>query len=205
MTLPDNIHQLTRPHWSLIDGDLTEKPPLLAELRAACRSNLGAIGGGTGGAGMIVNSAAVRIETELKAEALNEHFEMTGREYQGGIVELITSWASIQSPEWQDYLEKVTTGWINNIREMLESKRPPWRPSIPCPACSERFHGPEREPCISVHYWDDEAETIAPPAAWTAKCDGCGAEWNGDNLKWLRAAADTPKDHVAEVTEVQVV
>ena len=205
MSLNDHIHQLTREHLALVDGALVSKPPLLVELRAACRSNLGAIGGGSGGAGMIVNSQAVKIENDIKAEALNEHFEMTGREYQGTLVDLITSWASIQSTEWQDYLEGKTLDWINKIRDMLEAKRPPWRPSIPCPACSQRFHGPEREPCIGVHYWDDEAEAIAPPAAWTAKCDGCGAEWNGDNLKWLRAAADTPKTRVAEVTEVQVV
>lgn len=197
MSISDNVHVLTRPHWSLVDGALVEKPPLLAELRAACRSNLGAVGGGSGGAGMIVNSLAVKIENKIKEDALNEHFEMTGTEYQGKLVELITSWAAIQSAEWQDYLTKITLEWVDAIKEMLEAKRPPWRPSIPCPACGQRFHGAEREPCIGVHYWDDDNETIAPPATWTAECDGCGAEWNGDNLKWLRAASDTPKKEVA--------
>ena len=37
---------------------------------------------------MILNPRAVKIEADIKAEALNEHFEMTGKEYQGKIVDL---------------------------------------------------------------------------------------------------------------------
>lgn len=199
MTLKDNVHVLTRAHLKTADdGGLIHAPALLAELRAACISNMGAQGGGSGGGGMMVNSLAVKIETDIKNEALNEHFEMTGKEYQGGIVALIQSWADLGG-EWEPYLGKITLEWIDNIRSMLEAKRPPWRPSMPCPACSQRFYGAEREPCIAVYYWDDENETIAPPAKWIAKCDGCGAEWNGDNLKWLRAASDTPTKGVAQV------
>ena len=198
--MQDNIQALTREHWKIADdGALVSKPPLLAELRAACTSNQGAPGGGTGGGGMVVNSTAVRIENEIKAQSLNEHFEMTGNEYRGNLVELITSWAEIQSGEWQDYLGRVTLDWITDIRSMLESKRPPWRPSMPCPSCSQRFYGAEREPCLAVHYWDDENETIAQPAQWVAHCAGCGMEWNGDNLKWLRAANDTLGKDVARV------
>lgn len=200
MSLNDHIHQLTREHWKIDDrGALVTKPPLLVELRAACTSDFAVGRGGSGGIGMIVNSQAVKVETEIKEEALNEHFEMTGKEYRGSLVELITSWAAIQSPEWRTYLENITDSWINSIRAMLEAKRPPWRPSIPCPACGHRFHGPEREPCIGVHYWDDDAESIAPPAKWIAECDGCGAGWNGDDLKWLRAASNTPTPDVAAV------
>lgn len=148
---------------------------------------------------MVVNSRAVKIENDIKAQALNEHFEMTGNEYRGQLVELLATWAGITSAEWHDYLARITKDWIDDIHAMLEAKRPPWRPSIPCPACGQRFHGADREPCIGVHYWDDENETIAPPATWTAECDGCGAEWNGDNLKWLRAANDTPVTGVAKV------
>lgn len=195
MTLQDNIQVLVREHWTVADdGKLVTKPPLLAELRAACTSDFAVGRGGSGGAGMVVNSKAVKIENELKAQALNEHFEMTGNEYRGNLVELITTWAFIQDPQWVDYIEGVTQDWITDIRAMLEAKRPPWRPSIPCPACGQRFHGPEREPCMAVYYWDNETDTIAKPGDWTANCDSCGAEWNGDNLKWLRAASDTPQE-----------
>lgn len=197
MTLKDNVHVLTRAHLTTSDdGGLIHAPALLAELRAACTSDLAVGRGNGGGAGMVVNSLAVKIEKDIKEEALNEHFEMNGNEYQGRIVDLIQSWADLGG-DWEPYLAKITLEWIDAIRGMLEAKRPPWRPSMPCPACSQRFHGAEREPCIAVYYWDDENETIATPSAWIAKCDGCGAEWNGDNLKWLREANDTPEKAVA--------
>lgn len=201
MTLRDNIHQLTSEHMTMADdGSFIKAPPLLAELRAASGSSLGAQGAGSGGSGMIVNAKAVKLENEIKVRALAEHLQMTGNEYRGGLVDLLRAWATAASTEWQPYLEGIAQEWIGGIQALLVSKRPPWRPSIPCPACGQRFYGPEREPCLAVHYWDDEADGIAPPASWTAHCDGCGAEWNGDNLKWLRAAADTPSKDVAQVS-----
>lgn len=201
MTLADNIHRLVSEHMTMSDtGEFVKAAPLLAQLRAASGSSLGAQGGGSGGAGMVVSSAAVKLENEIREAALFEHFEMAGTEYRGSLVAMLKTWPLINLDEWQDYLEHVTLDWLDSIRSVLESKRPPWRPSMPCPACSQRFYGPEREPCLAVHYWDDEAEGIAPPALWIAKCDGCGAEWNGDNLKWLRAAGDTPKLYLAQVS-----
>ena len=199
MTLSDSIHILTAEHMTMTDtGEFTKAAPLLAQLRAACTSTI-AVGRGSGGGGMVVNSSAVKIEVGIKEQALNEHFEMTGNEYRGTLVPLIQSWAALEG-EWGAYLERMLLDWIDSIRTLLEAKRPPWRPSLPCPACGQRFYGAEREPCLAVHYWDDDAETIAPPADWIAKCDGCGAEWNGDNLKWLRAVSDTPEKVVAQVS-----
>lgn len=200
MSLADSIHILTSEHLTRDDtGAYVKSPPLLAELRAASGSNLGAAGGGKGGGGMIVNSKAVELENRIKEDALAEHFEMTGAEYRGGFVNLIRSWAVITNPQWVDYLEHVTTDWIDGIRTVLESVKPPWRPSIPCPACGQRFYGEDREPCLAVTYWDADAEAIAPPSAWSAECGGCGAQWVGDELKWLRAASDTPSEEVAHV------
>lgn len=204
MSLKDNIHQLTNEHMTMADdGSFHQAPPLLAELRAACGSNMGAQGGGTGGAGMIVNHKAVKLENDIKAEALANQYEMTSLEYQGGLVELLRAWSIATATEWQPYLEGITTQWVTDIRELLVSKRPPWRPSIPCPACGQRFYGPERDQCLAIHYWDDETETVAPPQQWKANCDNCQAEWNGDELKWLRAVAlNTPNTDVAGVTAV---
>jgi len=204
MSLKDNIHQLTNEHMTFAqDGSFHKAPPLLAELRAACGSNMGAQGGGSGGAGMIVNHKAVKLEIDIKEKALADHFEMTGNEYQGGLVELLRAWSIAAASEWQPYLEGVTQEWINGIKDLLVSKRPPWRPSIPCPACGQRFYGPERDQCLVIYYWDDETETVAPPAQWTANCDGCKAEWAGDELKWLRAVAlNTPTTDVAGVAGV---
>jgi len=191
---------LTAEHMTMTDiGEYAKAPPLLAQLRAACTSAL-AVGRGSGGGDMVVNSKAVKLENEIREAALYEHFEMAGAEYRGSFTSLIRTWPLIDIEEYQDYLEHVTMDWVDKIRALLEAKRPPWRPSLPCPACSQRFYGPEREPCLAVHYWDHDAETIAPPANWTAACDGCGAEWNGDNLKWLRVANDTPSRDIVHVS-----
>jgi hypothetical protein len=200
MTLADNIHTLTSEHMTMTDtGEFTKVAPLLAQLRAACTSDFAVSRGGGGGGGLVVNSKAVKVENEIREQALNEHFEMTGTEYRGGFVKLIRSWSALEG-DWAAYIERVTLDWLDDIRTILEAKRPPWRPSLPCPACGQRFYGVEREPCLAVHYWDHDAEAIAPPSSWIAKCDGCGAEWNGDNLKWLRAASDTPMTEVAHVS-----
>lgn len=203
MSLKDNIHQLTNEHMTHADdGSFVKAPPLLAELKAACGSNLGAHGSGSGGIGMIVNHKAVKVENEIKEQALAEHFEMTGNEYRGGLIELLKAWAIAASDAWQPYLEGITAQWVTDIRELLVSKRPPWRPSIPCPSCGQRFYGPERDQCLSVYYWDDIEECVAPPSAWTASCDACKAEWKGEELKWLRVVTNMPTNHVAEVTTV---
>ena len=200
MTLADNIHRLTAEHMTMSDtGEFVKAPPLLAQLRAACTSDFAVSRGGGGGAGMMLNSKAEKVEREIREAALYEHFEMAGTEYRGSFVAMIRTWPLINIDEYQDYLEHVTLDWIDWITTLLEAKRPPWRPHMPCPACGQRFYGPEREPCLAVHFWDHDAEAVAPPAQWIAKCDGCGAEWNGDNLKWLRAASDTPEKVVAQV------
>jgi hypothetical protein len=200
VTIADGIHQLTAEHMTISKtGEFVKAAPLLAQLRAASGSNLGAQGGGSGGGGLVVNSKAVKIENGIKEQALNEHFEMTGKEYRGPLVDLIRSWAALEG-EWAAYIERVLLEWIDDIRDMLAARRPPWRPSLPCPACGQRFYGVERDPCLAVHFWDDEAEAVAPLSKWIAKCDGCGAEWNGDNLKWLRAASDTTDKVVAQVS-----
>lgn len=192
MSLKDNIHQLVNEHMTHADdGSFIKAPPLLAELRAACASTHGNHSGAGGqGVGLAINSAAIAVETQIREDALAEQYERTGTEYQGGIVPLLRTWADIEG-EWEPYLEGVTQEWINNIRETLIQRRPPWRPTLNCPACNQRFHGPEREPNLWVDYWNHDEERMNHPSLWTAGCDGCGAEWSGDELAWLRAATDT--------------
>lgn len=192
MTLKDNIHQLTNEHMTMADdGSFIKAPPLLAELRAACGSTHGNHGGGTGqGIGMAINAKAIGVETRIREDALAEQFERTGVEYRGSLVELIRSWAELTG-DWEIYLNGVTVEWISSIRATLIQRRPPWRPTLNCPSCNQRFHGPEREPNLWVEYWDHDEEKMNHPSLWTAGCDGCGAEWAGDQLAWLRAATDT--------------
>lgn len=193
MSLKDNLHQLLNEHMTMAaDGSFIKAPPLLAELRAACASTHGNHGGGTGqGIGMSINAKAIEVETKIREDALAEQFEMTGNEYRGNIVALLQAWEIAASSEWQPYLERVTLEWVDDIKSAIVQRRPPWRPTLNCPSCNQRFHGPEREPNLWVEYWNHDEETMNHPSLWTAGCEGCGAEWAGDQLAWLRAATDT--------------
>lgn len=192
MSLSDNIHQLTNQHMSQADdGSFVLVTALLDQLRIACTTDFSVGRGGGSGAGLMVNSAAVKLENKIKEDALFDHFEMVGSEYQGALKELLFTWSSITDDEWQVYLEHETMEWVDQIRAVLTSKRPPWRPTLNCPSCGLRFHGPDREPNLWVDYWNHDEEKMNHPSLWTAGCDGCGAEWNGDKLGWLRAATLT--------------
>jgi len=203
VTLSSNIHQLINEHMTQADdGSFVLAAPLLVQLRAACASTHGNhTGGGGQGVGLAINSAAIAIETRIQQDALAEHYEHAGNEYQGNLIDLLKTWSTLQG-EWSTYLEAVTNEWITLIKETLEQRRPPWRPTLNCPACNGRFHGPEREPNLWLDYWDHNNEQMAHPSKWTAGCDGCGANWEGDELNWLRAATNTPNTPVAQVTQV---
>lgn len=189
MSLSDNIHQLVNEHMTQADdGSFVKVDALLDQLHIACTTNFSVGRGGGAGAGMMVNSTAVKLETKIKEDALFEHFEYAGTEYQGSLKELLRTWPTATAEDIIKRLDKAASKWVTEIRAILTSKRPPWRPTLDCPSCGLRFHGPDREPNLWVDYWDHEEEKMSHPSLWSAGCDGCGAEWTGDKLKWLPAA-----------------
>lgn len=192
MTLADNVHRLTTEHMTMSDGRAVKVPALLDRLKEACTSSLGAQGGGSGGAGLLINTAAVDLDREIRDEALANHYEMHATEYRGSLRGLIRMWArpgTLQTQQWETYLDGVTLGWCDRIEALLEQKRPPFKPSAPCPACGQRFFGPENTPTLNVIYWDNENDRILPPGEWCAGCESCGAAWSGkDEMGFLRHA-----------------
>lgn len=195
MTLADNIHRLKNEHLSMADGRAVKVPALLDQLESACSSNLGAQGGGSGGKGLLVNTRAVDLHREIRRDALAYHFEMHGYEFRGSLRGLIGSWVAPPTEQWGTFLEHATLDWCDRIGDLLESRRPPFRPSIPCPACGQRFHGDENAPALSIEYWDHEQDKALHPHSWTAECAACGAEWRSyEEMKFLRATTDTPEN-----------
>lgn len=189
MTLSDNIHQLTNPHMAQqADGSYGLNPALLDQLNTACTSTLGANGSGSGGAGLLVNSKAIKLNNDINAKALFEHFEYAGEEYRGPLKNLLRTWPTATNNAIITRLEGITDNWVAEIQTLTTPRRPPWKPTLNCPSCGQRYHGPEREQCLTVEYWDHDKEAIAHPSQWTAACDGCGAQWAGDQLNWLRDA-----------------
>jgi hypothetical protein len=196
LTLADNVHRLTSEHLTMHDGTPTKASALLDRLKDACTSNLGAQGGGSGGAGLPINTAAVDLDRAIRAEALANHYEMHATEYRGSLRGLIRMWArTLPTPQWEEYLDKVTLGWCDQIEALMVQKRPPFRPSAPCPACGLRFFGPDNTPTLNVIYWDDENERVLPQDDWCAGCENCGAAWGGvEEMKFLQHAIDTPTE-----------
>jgi len=190
MTLAQNIHQLIRTH--VIEngyGGYTPNEPLLAQLRAMIGNSVGTSRGrGSGQGGLVISAAAIDLDTEISRDAIIHQDERTGTRWCGTLNDLLNEWATIDDPEWTPFLETLTNDWVTRINALFEQRKPPMRPSIPCPSCGQRFHGEERDQCLWVDVWDHGNDTMAAPGNWTAGCDGCGATWEGDNLKWFVAA-----------------
>jgi len=189
--LTENIHKLTRAHLATDpnDGKLKRFDSLLAQLAAACRSTLGAPGGASGGASVPLNMRAVQLERDIREAALNGHYEMRGFEYRGTLVDLLQSFATAEGI-WETFLEHATMDWCDQITALLTPEKPRWKPSLECPACGQRFHGEENEPCLGLKYWDED-EKVAPQEQWHMLCAGCGAEWTGKEIVWLLKSLDT--------------
>lgn len=197
MSLRENVHTLVRTHLATSsDGAITRQPALLDQLTTACRTNFGASGSGAGGAGLLVNSKAVQLDREIREDALYIHFELYGHEYRGTLKDLVATWPVIElNGEMQAYIELRTAQWVWDIENLLAQRRPPFYPSTPCPACGQRFHGPENVPTLGVEYWDNERDRILNPAEWSAACEACGATWSGHKeMKFLQHAIDTATD-----------
>ena len=145
---------------------------------------------------MILNPAAIDLDREIREEALANHYEMHAFEYRGSLRGLLRLWArpgTLQTEEWANYLEGVTLSWCDKIEALLVQKRSPYRPHAPCPACGQRFTGPENTPALNVIYWDNENERFLPSDEWCAGCENCGAAWVGvDEMKFLQHAINKP-------------
>ena len=97
-----------------------------------------------------------------------------------------TPWA-VMPDDWDQYLTDVSSEWIDAITGLLHPAKPRRRLHRPCPACGVKYHGPDREPALTMNRWDQH-EDMLPPGQWDASCLACGAEWHGDDVQWLSHA-----------------
>jgi hypothetical protein len=159
----------------------------LSELREAVKPGSDGCAGGTSGGTVIpINPSAVDLLAEISREAHVDYIELHGTRYRGPLEGLLQTHADLDG-EWGAYLEGVLLGWVDKINDLLHPAKPRRKLNVECPACGQRFHGPERAVCLTADCWGPE-EQMLQPAAWHVQCEGCGAEWAGDNLKWFLAA-----------------
>ena len=189
MTLASHINDLTRPHIppGSIGGERV--PSLLDQLRAAVKPTHKPGGDGSGGAPVPINPAAVDLLAHITKEARSELYEMRGISIASRAIEdIIQGLEPAKDDEWDAYLERATLEWRDRIHSLLHPRKPRRKIFLPCPSCGEKFHGEEREVCVTVNCWGDD-EAMLPQEEWDARCGNCEAEWAGkEAMVWFLAA-----------------
>lgn len=200
MSLRANIQELTETHLKMGPaGKPVQAPSLLSELRAAVKPSPGGVGGsGAQAAPIPINPDAVDLLSSITHEANVDYFEIHGTRYRGPLECLLQSHGEL-STDWELYLEGVTLGWIDRINGMLRPSKPRYKLGVECPSCGQRFHGEGRAVCLTADCWGPNEEMLHP-AAWHVQCEGCGATWVGDDLKWLVAALNTPSQGMGDMS-----
>lgn len=180
-----HVHQLTQHH---ITAGQTQ-PPLLTRLRdATTPGSDGGKSGGDGGNPVPVNLSAVDLFCKIEMKARTEYRHYRNIPYVGTLENLLrdflgTPWLELPE-DWDQYLAGIASEWIDEIDGLLHPKKPRRRLHRPCPACGVKYHGPDREPTLTVNAWDEDEE-LMHPSKWDAACGACGAEWHGDGVRWL--------------------
>lgn len=203
MTLRGNIQELTETHLKMGPaGKPVQAPSLLSELRAAVKPGSdGGSGGASSSAPIPINPDAVDLLREISEGAATDLWEMRGFAISKpcSIEQVIRGLDPAIDFDWHAYLERVTLEWVDAINGMLRPTKPRRKLGVECPSCGQRFHGVERAVCLTADCWGPNEE-ILHPAAWHVQCEGCGAEWVGDDLKWLIAALNTPSREVVQAS-----
>lgn len=179
--LNSNIHQLLNEHIVQDGiGGYTPNDPLIEQLAKAVTPDMGGGQSSSGGAKIPVNATAVALQQDIQREAREDYAAMYFKT-PPSLEAILTDWANADlAPEWSAYLERRTGEWCTKINKLLSPLKP-YHPSRPCPSCGDRYHGPDRNPTLSVH-WLNQAGDTAHPQEWTMDCGACKATWDGDNL-----------------------
>ena len=114
LSLASNIRMLTQEHPTIHHGKITTAQPLLTQLTDYIGSS-----GKTGSSEKPIPGSikALSHYVQMEWDARNHQYEITGDD-SGGLWVIIESWANITDPEWETYLEHITTEWINNRQEL---------------------------------------------------------------------------------------
>lgn len=178
MSLRMNVHMLTRPHISRDDqGRLGTAQPLLVQLTSTASTN----GRSTGSEPPLpVSVKAMSLYVQMEWDARNEQYVRTGDD-SGGLWQIVSSWESVEDPEWEPYLERVTEDWIARIVNTIDPPRPRRPLRQDCAACGQRWvydQDGHRSEAVTAWVWDENG-AVGPVEAWDVTCTACGAQWIG--------------------------
>lgn len=200
MSLADHIHQLAREHLRTApDGKAHKVPALLDELRNAVTPGRNSSAGGASGPPIPIDPDALDLLREIETEARTDYLEMSGTYWTGSLSGLLQHLPGMDlTPEWSNYLTRLSLEWIDRISAMLWPVKPRRKlVGKVCPSCGWATYGEERKTCLSLGCWDD-AGAMRAIGTWDIACASCEAEWVGEQVSWLLKALDTPES--AELT-----
>lgn len=201
MSLADHIHQLAREHLKTgPDGKAYKVPALLDELRRAVTPGNSMSGSGSSGPPIPINPDALDLLREIEIEARRDYHEITPLYWGGSLEALLQQFGTMDlTPEWDDYLTRVTLGWVDQIQAMLWPTKPRRKlTGKVCPSCGQSNYGDERKVCLSLGCWDD-AGNMRAIGTWDIECASCEAGWAGDQVTFLLRALDTPGMELTQV------
>lgn len=190
-SLDQLVHQLARPHKTMIERDggtkeLVDVLPLLQQLRYACKQDQrgGASGHSTGPSAPLALQATMDYR-DIQSVVQQWHQHITGQNY-GSIEQQLITWATwaqspailTREPTQVDDCMVWCRGWVEKITSTLHPVR---KGEIPgeCPECG----------CTEA--WDNvdgERTRIGHAIAalgGVAKCLACGTRWEGKDLHVL--------------------
>jgi hypothetical protein len=196
MSLSDHIHQLTRAHLRTgPNGKAYQVPALLDELRDAVTPGQNGYGGGVSGPPIPIDPDALDLLREIEIEARRDYHEVTPFYWDGSLEALLQRFGTMDlTPEWRNYLERVSLEWIDRITAMLWPVKPRRKlVGKVCPSCGWATYGEERKVCLSIGCWDDNGN-MRKIGDWDIECGSCEAGWAGDQVAWLLRALDTPEE-----------
>lgn len=202
------VTRLTETHTVAMDGNEYECEALLAQLREARTSSVGAGSGGGAGDGGLINVAALSLWEQIDgvARAWMREFH---RPHAGDLADVIRQLPRVVQAEHangtitdtqREELDAMPAQWVAMIEDLFD---PPHQKELtaPCPECGERYVTQEIVENGRVVETTRAAAVIIPVKrgrAIVAECRSCGAMWATETqLVGLAAAMGIEVDFVA--------
>ena len=173
------VERLTVEHTVHLDGNEYQCEPLIAQLREAISSSLGAgSGAGSGQAGGLLNTAAFTLYEHIDgiARGWTESLGWTGKGFlELHVLELPDLIQAAHArgdidDDLRERLEAMFGQWVYQIEDLFD---PPHEKELtaPCPTCGERFHieGDTQQAAVVI--------PVKRGRAIIAECRCCGAMW----------------------------
>lgn len=177
------IHQLTRDHY--LNGQT--RVSLLAELQGETMPGRNSSGGGNSDEIKIpVAAGTIDLYRKIHKRAYDDLWKWRRMLCAGTLEDVIQCFEHTDA-ENEGYFTDLLQSWVDEIENLLRPKKPRRKLHQPCPACNEKYYGPDRAPALSANCWDSK-EQLLHPACWDVACAACGAEWKGDEVGFLRAS-----------------